>query len=108
MAQHGIAATLTNVRGTGNGGGQVSQDPNSDLAPYVPSPQNPWDARKAAHLMRRAGFGARPEEIAAILSLGVDRTIDLLLTPAQVQLQESGVQVLPHGEILYIAGDLNH
>jgi uncharacterized protein (DUF1800 family) len=58
--------------------------------------------------MRRAGFGARPEEIAAILSLGVDRTIDLLLTAGQVQLQESGVQVLPHGEVLYIAGDLNH
>lgn len=106
MAQHGISTTISKVQGTGNGG-RVAQDPNSDLAPYVPSPQNPWDARKASHLMRRAGFGARPEEIPAILSLGVNRTADLLLTPAQVQLQEFGVQVLPHGEILYLANDLN-
>jgi hypothetical protein len=106
MAQQGIVAKVRGARGAGRNGGGVASDPNFDLAPYVPSPQDPWDARKAAHLMRRAGFGARPEEIPAILALGVDRTVDLLLTPSTTQLQAFGSQVLPHGEVLDLTYDL--
>jgi uncharacterized protein (DUF1800 family) len=106
MAQQGIVAKVRGARGAGRNGGGVASDPNFDLAPYVPSPQDPWDARKAAHLMRRAGFGARPEEIPAILALGVDRTVDLLLTPSTTQLQAYGSQVLPHGEVLDLTYDL--
>jgi hypothetical protein len=79
-------------------------DPAADLAPFVPSASDPFDERKAAHLMRRAGFGARPEELPAIVALGVDRTVDLLLIPSTAGLRSYGAQVLPHGEVL----DLNY
>ncbi|MCE9595113.1 MAG: DUF1800 domain-containing protein [Planctomycetes bacterium] len=39
------------------------------LEPFVPSPDDPWDRAKAAHLLRRAGFGARPREVLALLRL---------------------------------------
>lgn len=32
-------------------------------APFEPSPDQPWDGRRAAHLFRRAGFGATPQEL---------------------------------------------
>ncbi len=42
---------------------------SGDLTPYTPRPDKPWDARRAAHLFRRAGFGAgRPTIDAALLS----------------------------------------
>jgi hypothetical protein len=71
-----------------------------DLEPWAPSAGDPWDKRKAAHLMRRAGFGCSPEELDAVVSLGVDRTLDLLLTPNATPLQAYGTRVLSHGEIL--------
>lgn len=42
------------------------------LDPFVPSGGDPWDARKAAHLLRRAGFGATPAEIASYVGDGSD------------------------------------
>jgi len=46
--------------------------------PFVPSPADPWDARKAAHLLRRAGFGPLPEEVDRAVAAGLDRTVDAL------------------------------
>ena len=40
------------------------------LEPYVPSPQDPWDESKAAHLLRRTGFGPLPSEIAQAVQAG--------------------------------------
>lgn len=42
------------------------------------------DAEQTFHLLRRAGFGARPGEIGEYLQLGVSGTIDRLLNPASV------------------------
>ena len=84
----------------------VNADPNADLAPFVPSSQDPWDARKAAHLLRRAGFGGRPGEIDAVGILGMDRTVDILLSAPPRQLQDRGIAVLPHGEVLDISYNL--
>lgn len=36
------------------------------LDPFLPSSTEHWSAEKAAHLMRRAGFGARPAEVVAL------------------------------------------
>jgi hypothetical protein len=105
MQDIGVPASTVS-RGSGSGT-QPQGDPKTDLAPYVPTPGNPWDARKAAHLMRRAGFGAKPDEIGAILQLGVDRTIDVLLTPSTDGLQEYGGAVLPHGEFLDLTSSLD-
>jgi uncharacterized protein (DUF1800 family) len=45
------------------------------LEPFTPSPQDPWDAAKAAHLLRRAGFGPLPSEIAEAVSAGPERAV---------------------------------
>jgi len=42
---------------------------------------NPTDTRKLAHLLRRAGFGARPDEWTDYAKLGVAGTTDRLLHP---------------------------
>jgi hypothetical protein len=34
-----------------------------------------WDAEKAAHLARRAGFGATPEELEELIALGLDGAV---------------------------------
>lgn len=46
------------------------------LEPFAPSPEAPWDAARAGHLLRRAGFGALPEEVAAAVAAGPDRAVE--------------------------------
>lgn len=46
------------------------------FAPFVPDAMHPFDARQAAHLLRRAGFGATPADVAAAVERGLDDTID--------------------------------
>lgn len=46
------------------------------LAPLDPAA---WDLDKAAHLLRRAGFGGTPEEVAALHARGLDGAVDWLL-----------------------------
>jgi hypothetical protein len=77
-----------------------------DLEPWRPTTGDPWDRRKAVHLLRRAGFSAAPEEIDAAVALGVDRMIDILLTPDTTPLPAYGTRVLAHGEILDLPGHL--
>lgn len=48
------------------------------LDPFVPSSSDPWDARKAAHLLRRAGFGPLPDEVARAVAAGPDRAVEAL------------------------------
>lgn len=42
------------------------------LDPYT----GPWTQKEAAHLARRAGFGATPPELAALVSMGIDAAVD--------------------------------
>ena len=42
------------------------------LLPFEPTPSDPFDRRKAAHLLRRAGFGASPAEIAGAVEAGLE------------------------------------
>jgi hypothetical protein len=76
-----------------------------DLDPWQPTASDAWDKRKAAHLLRRAGFGGAPEEIEALVAIGHGRALDLLLTPNQTPLPSFGTRVLPHGEVLDLASD---
>lgn len=48
------------------------------LDPFVPSAHDPWDAVKAGHLLRRAGFGPLPQEVAAAVEAGPDHAVDAL------------------------------
>lgn len=49
------------------------------LARFVPIASSPWDRAKAAHLLNRAGFGGRPDEIDRVSRLGMDAAVDELL-----------------------------
>ena len=49
------------------------------LAKFVPTASDPWDRVKAAHLLNRAGFGGRPDEIDRVARLGMDVAIDELI-----------------------------
>jgi uncharacterized protein (DUF1800 family) len=57
--------------------------PEEWLAPYVPSAVDPFDRRKAAHLLRRAGFGASLPEVDQAVRDGVERSLERLLRPAE-------------------------
>jgi uncharacterized protein (DUF1800 family) len=103
MSSFAVPHAISPVAGGSTAGGSARL---GDLDPWRPSAGDPWDRRKAAHLARRAGFGARPEELDALVLLGVDKVIDLLLVPAPTALQESGVAVLPNGEILNLTSSL--
>jgi hypothetical protein len=71
-----------------------------DLSIWKPTSTDPWDHKKAAHLLRRAGFGAAPDEIDAAVKIGMDRTVDLLVIPSNWGIQPLGTVRLPHGETL--------
>lgn len=45
------------------------------LAPYVPSTGDPFDVRKAGHLLRRAAFGGSLEERQRLVKIGVAKSI---------------------------------
>ncbi|HKV44270.1 MAG TPA: DUF1800 domain-containing protein [bacterium] len=50
----------------------------SGLDVFSPSVQDRWDVTKAGHLLRRAGFGALPSEVASALESGPERAVDAL------------------------------
>ena len=55
--------------------------PGLAWARYEPSAQAPWNLARAAHLWRRAGFGATWGQLQESLKAGPQRTIDRLLEP---------------------------
>jgi uncharacterized protein (DUF1800 family) len=63
------------------GAARPAGDPERAWAPYEPSPSCPWTRARAAHLLRRAGFGATWEELQRALRDGPQRTVDRLLRP---------------------------
>ncbi|MEM7308299.1 MAG: DUF1800 domain-containing protein [Planctomycetota bacterium] len=48
----------------------------SPLAPFRATTDDPWDREKAAHLARRAGFGAGPDELQQLVELGPEAAVD--------------------------------
>jgi hypothetical protein len=70
-------------------------DPNVALAPY----QGPWSPRLAAHLLRRAGFGGSPQEIATLSSAGMHGAVDALL-----HFSPDSLPSAPDGDISYEFG----
>lgn len=50
-----------------------------DAATALATYRGEWNARHAAHLLRRAGFGGTPDEVARFTGLGAGHSIDALL-----------------------------
>jgi Protein of unknown function (DUF1800) len=53
------------------------------FALWSPTDGDPFDARKAAHLLRRAGFGASPMEIDRAVKDGLEATVEGLFDEAE-------------------------
>jgi uncharacterized protein (DUF1800 family) len=58
-------------------------DPGWAWSAYEPGPGNPWDEKKAGHLLRRAGFGFTLAELEAAVNDGPKKTLARLLAPAE-------------------------
>src|SRR5215207_5151117 len=54
-------------------------DPADAWTPWKPGASDPWDRKWAAHLYRRAGFGASTDELAQATKRGFAETLELLL-----------------------------
>ena len=61
----------------------------SALLPFEPTAGDPFDRRKAAHLLRRAGFGASPEEVSKAVTIGIEATVESLFDQTEAEKQES-------------------
>jgi uncharacterized protein (DUF1800 family) len=59
---------------------------------YEPTPADPWDLRKVAHLHRRAGFGATRAELQRDLKDGPAASADRLLQPRDCSPEETSVR----------------
>ena len=46
------------------------------LRKYQPTSSNPWDHTKAAHLLNRAGFGGKPDEIQRLVRMGFQAALN--------------------------------
>jgi uncharacterized protein (DUF1800 family) len=63
--------------------------------PWQPTSDDPWGRKWAAHLYRRAAFGASREELIEAERLGPERTLDLLLQghPQSAEILETLIDV---------------
>lgn len=88
--------------GTLKGGASVGITANSseDLSPWSPSASDPWDAKKARHLSRRAGFGLLPEEVETLVRVGHRLSVDLYLLVPRQRMPERGTFLLRSGEVV--------
>jgi len=57
-----------------------SIDPEVAWAPWEPSEAEPWDERRAAHLFRRAGFGASDKDLKRAVAMTPEALIDSLFS----------------------------
>jgi uncharacterized protein (DUF1800 family) len=60
-------------------------------APYQPTPEDPWDLGKVAHLHRRAAFGATWAELQRDLKDGPAASVDRLLKPRAMTSDEKQI-----------------
>jgi uncharacterized protein (DUF1800 family) len=52
------------------------------LAPYVPSPDHPWNTEKVQHLFKRVAFGLSPSELQAYVAKSPDEVVDEIIDAA--------------------------
>lgn len=52
---------------------------DADLSPWTPTGDDTWDAAKAAHLLRRTGFGAPPALVDQIIPYGLVNGIEAVV-----------------------------
>src|SRR5579872_5228121 len=73
--------------------------------PFIPDAGDPFDARKAAHLLRRSGFGANSAQVAAAVGKGLEEAVDDLFADADDEDREFERTFNAIGGTLVNAGD---
>ncbi|MFM8456050.1 MAG: hypothetical protein ACKOAK_04720, partial [Ignavibacteria bacterium] len=58
------------------------------LEPYIPSPDQPWDYTRAAHLLRRTMIGPTDKEIRQAIQLGLNAMLDRIFQPSTISTAE--------------------
>jgi len=58
------------------------------LEPYIPSPDQPWDYTRAAHLLRRTMIGPTDKEIRQAIQLGLNAMLDRIFQPSTISTTE--------------------
>lgn len=76
---------------------------NAQRSSKAPAEAIRWDARNAEHLFNRAGFGARPDEVARALERGLAATVEELLRGGRA-VEPFHVERPEVGEMLAMAG----
>lgn len=71
--------------------------PDWAWAPFEPSPSQPWNRRAAAHLYRRAGFGADSRQLDAAVKQGAEGAIKKLLYAGSSTLEDAPAKPLAKG-----------
>jgi len=74
---------------------------NIDITMALLEYGGPWNSREAAHLLRRAGFGGSPQEIATAASAGMEAAVSKLMHFGIDSLPQA-----PQGDISYSNGPL--
>lgn len=59
---------------------RISFDPATAWVRWEPTREEPWDHRRAAHLIRRASFGVTLDELDVLVKQGFDRALDDLFS----------------------------
>ena len=66
-------------------------DSTTAWAAFEPTPDDPWDLRKVAHLHRRAGFGATRAELLRDVAAGPAESVGRLIKPPEPTDEEMAV-----------------
>jgi uncharacterized protein (DUF1800 family) len=66
------------------GGSPASSSVAGDLSPYTPRAEKPWDERRAAHLLRRIGYGPTRSELAAAAASAPAAIVGALLSQSSL------------------------
>ena len=72
-------------------------DPAAEWAPWRPTKDQLWDAKWAAHLYRRAGFGPTKDELRTAVADGVEATVNRLFAPPKEARERPQVITGPPG-----------
>ncbi len=88
--------------------------PRDPWGPWQPDVERPWDHRRAAHLLRRAGFGGTPRDVLDSARRGLDDTVRWLLDAPEPEagfaasLRRGAREVAPRDEVEALRGGWVH
>lgn len=85
--------------------GASAARPSAGLEPYTPSAEQPWDAVRIGHLLRRTTFLPKWVDIAALQSMSPSEAVDLLFSnrsePEEPSIADNATESLEGLDVVY-------